>query len=127
MDALRTTFKPEFLNRIDDIIIFNSLGRTEISRIIDLQIRRLQALLQEKKIGMDLTERAKELLFKEGFDPNYGARPLKRAIQQLVQDKLAMKLLDGEILPGDRVSVDADLGRGEMVFEPIAAQPKAHA
>ncbi len=126
MEALRATFKPEFLNRIDDIIIFNSLGRAEISRIIDLQVQRLQALLQEKKIGMDLTDRAKELLFKEGYDPTYGARPLKRAIQQLIQDKLAMKLLEGEILPGDKVTVDADLGRGEMIFEAATAEPKPH-
>ncbi|HVN79817.1 MAG TPA: AAA family ATPase, partial [Terriglobia bacterium] len=124
MEALRATFKPEFLNRIDDIIIFNSLGHAEISRIIVLQVQRLQALLQEKKIELDLTEKAKELLFKEGYDPTYGARPLKRAIQQFIQDKLAMKLLEGEILPGDKVTVDADLGRGEMIFQTATAQPK---
>jgi ATP-dependent Clp protease ATP-binding subunit ClpB len=124
LQALRATFKPEFLNRIDDIIIFNSLGRAEISQIIDIQVRRLQALLQEKKITLELTQRAKELLFKEGYDPAYGARPLKRAIQQLIQDKLALKLLDGDILPGEKVILDADLGRGEMSFETATASPK---
>ena len=125
MEALRTAFKPEFLNRIDDIIIFNSLGRAEISKIIDIQLQRLQALLLEKKIALELTERAKELLFKEGYDPTYGARPLKRAIQQLIQDKLALKLLDGEILPGDKVFVDADLGRGTMTFETAEVERQA--
>jgi ATP-dependent Clp protease ATP-binding subunit ClpB len=127
MQTLRATFKPEFLNRIDDIIIFNSLGRAEISQIIDIQVRRLQALLQEKRIALELTQRAKELLFKEGYDPAYGARPLKRAIQQLIQDKLALKLLDGEILPGEKVILDADLGQGEMSFERVAAEPRVRA
>jgi ATP-dependent Clp protease ATP-binding subunit ClpB len=122
MEALRGTFKPEFLNRIDDIIIFNSLGRAEISRIIDIQLQKLQSLLSAKKISLDLTSRARELLFKEGYDPTYGARPLKRAVQQLIQDKLALKLLDGEILPGDTVKVDADLGRGEMTFETLQSE-----
>jgi ATP-dependent Clp protease ATP-binding subunit ClpB len=122
MEALRGTFKPEFLNRIDDIIIFNSLGRAEISRIIDIQLQKLQSLLSAKKISLDLTSRARELLFKEGYDPTYGARPLKRAVQQLIQDKLALKLLDGEILPGETVKVDADLGRGEMTFETLQSE-----
>lgn len=122
-EALRTTFKPEFLNRIDDIIIFKSLGRPEISRIIDIQLMRLQKLLAERKISLELTAEARELLFQEGYDPTYGARPLKRAIQQLIQDKLAMKLLDGDILPGDHVVADADKARGELSFEK-ATSPK---
>jgi ATP-dependent Clp protease ATP-binding subunit ClpB len=117
MEALRTTFKPEFLNRIDDIIIFNSLGPEEISRIVDIQLMRLQKLLATKKVTLELTDQARELLFKEGYDPTYGARPLKRAIQQLIQDKLALKLLDGDILPGDRVIADADWANGEMIFD----------
>ena len=123
-EALRATFKPEFLNRVDDIITFNSLGRNEISRIIDIQLQRLQSRLSEKKISLELTSRAKELLFKEGYDPTYGARPLKRALQQLIQDKLALKLLEGEILPGNTVHVDADLGRGEMKFEVLQSESK---
>jgi ATP-dependent Clp protease ATP-binding subunit ClpB len=124
MEALRATFKPEFLNRIDDIITFNSLGRSEINHIVDIQLKRLQSRLSEKKIFLELTKRAKELLFKEGYDPTYGARPLKRALQQLIQDKLALKLLDGEILPGSVVNVDADLGRGEMTFEVLQNESK---
>jgi ATP-dependent Clp protease ATP-binding subunit ClpB len=115
-EALRSTFKPEFLNRVDDLIIFNSLGHEEISRIIDLQFRRLQGMLEEKKIGLELTETAKEMLFMEGYDPAFGARPLRRALQHLVQDPLALKLLEGEILPGDQIRLEADLGQGKMRF-----------
>jgi ATP-dependent Clp protease ATP-binding subunit ClpB len=122
MEALRATFKPEFLNRVDDIIIFNSLGRSEISRIIDIQLIRLQQLLAAKKVTVELTNEARELLFKEGYDPTYGARPLKRAIQQLIQDKLALKLLDGDILPGDHIVADADWVKGELSFERAATR-----
>ena len=124
-EALRATFKPEFLNRIDDIIIFNALGRAEISRIVDIQLMRLQKLLADKKVSLELTAQARELLFKEGYDPAYGARPLRRALQQLIQDKLALKMLDGEILPGDHVVADADLDRGELVFERTASSKQA--
>jgi ATP-dependent Clp protease ATP-binding subunit ClpB len=121
-EALRSTFKPEFLNRVDDIIIFNSLGRAEISRIIDIQLMKLQALLASKKIGLELTDQARELLFREGYDPTYGARPLKRALQHLIQDKLALRLLDGDLLPGDHVVADADWGKGELTFDKSAAR-----
>jgi ATP-dependent Clp protease ATP-binding subunit ClpB len=124
-EVLRTTFKPEFLNRIDDIIIFNALGRPEISRIVDIQLMRLQKLLADKKVSLELTPQARELLFKAGYDPAYGARPLRRALQQLVQDKLALKMLDGEILPGDQVVADADSDRGELVFEKVASSKQA--
>ncbi len=126
LEALRSAFKPEFLNRVDDIIIFKLLGRPEISRIIDIQLQRLKAMLSERKISLELTEQAKELLFKEGFDPTYGARPLKRAIQQQIQDKLALKILDGEILAGDRILADADWKRGKLSFEKLRADEKVH-
>lgn len=116
-EALRATFKPEFLNRIDDLIVFNALGRAEIDRIVDIQLMRLQSVLADKKVSLELTARARELLLREGYDPAYGARPLRRALQQLIQDKLALKILDGEILPGDHVLADADLTRGELIFE----------
>ena len=107
-EALRQTFKPEFLNRIDDIIYFNPLGESEIVRIIDLQVEQLKKTLAEKKIRIEIEPSAKKLLFQRGYDPSFGARPLRRAIQTLIQDPLALKLLDGEILAGDTVSVDAD-------------------
>ncbi len=110
-------FRPEFINRIDEIVFFNSLGKAEIEKIIDLQLERLRRLLEERKIEIELTDKARELLFREGYDPQFGARPLKRAIQRAIQDPLAMKMLDGEIMPGDTVVADADLKKGEMLFE----------
>ena len=117
MEALHANFKPEFLNRVDDIIVFNPLGREQLVKIIDLRLEDVRRLLAERKISVELTDAARELLFTEGFDPAFGARPLKRAIQRLVQDPLAMKILDGEILHGDHVIVDADKRTGKMKFE----------
>jgi ATP-dependent Clp protease ATP-binding subunit ClpB len=116
MEALHGQFKPEFLNRVDDIIVFRPLGREQLVKIIELRLEDLRRLLAERKISIELTDAAKELLFTEGFDPNFGARPLKRAIQKLVQDPLALKILDGEVLHGDHVIVDADKRSGKMVF-----------
>ena len=116
MEALHGNFKPEFLNRVDDIIVFNPLGRDQLVKIIELRLEDLRRLLAERKISIELTDAAKELLFTEGFDPNFGARPLKRAIQKLIQDPLALKILDGEILNGDHVVVDADRAARKMVF-----------
>jgi len=110
-------FRPEFLNRIDEVVIFNALGKEQIEKIIELQLEHLRRLLAERKVQIELTGKARELLFREGYDPQFGARPLKRAIQRLIQDPLAMKILDGEILPGDSVSVDGDLTKGQMTFE----------
>ncbi|MXZ34005.1 MAG: ATP-dependent chaperone ClpB [Acidobacteria bacterium] len=124
-EVLRASFKPEFLNRIDDIIIFNALGREEISRIVDLQLERLKARLAERKIDLELTGRAREVLFNQGYDPDYGARPLRRALQRLIQDPLALKLLNGEVHSGDRLLVDADPGREAMVFQPAAVAEQA--
>jgi ATP-dependent Clp protease ATP-binding subunit ClpB len=120
--ALLEHFRPEFLNRVDEIVIFNPLGKENIKKIIDLQLGYLKNLLAERKIQIELTPRAHELLFREGYDPQFGARPLKRAIQRLIQDPLAMKLLDGEVLPGDTVEVDADLKKGTMSFERATAK-----
>ena len=114
MDALRATFRPEFLNRIDEIVIFNSLGQEEIKQIVDIQIGNLAKRLEQSKIRLELTEEAKELLARTGFDPVYGARPLKRTIQHLIQDSLATKILDGSIREGDRVVIGAK--DGEVVF-----------
>jgi ATP-dependent Clp protease ATP-binding subunit ClpB len=116
MNALHAHFKPEFLNRVDDIIVFRPLVKEQLVKIIDLRLEDVRRLLAERKISIELTDAAKELLFAEGFDPNFGARPLKRAIQKLIQDPLALKILDGEILHGDHVIVDADKRAGKMVF-----------
>jgi ATP-dependent Clp protease ATP-binding subunit ClpB len=131
MGALHGHFKPEFLNRVDDIIIFHPLGREQLVKIVDLRLEDLRRLLADRKISLELTDAAKELLFTEGYDPNFGARPLKRAIQKLVQDPLAMKILDGEVLHGDHAVVDADQKAGKMVFkvservgETVAAKAK---
>jgi ATP-dependent Clp protease ATP-binding subunit ClpB len=117
MTGLHGHFKPEFLNRVDDIIVFTPLGKEQLVKIIDLRLEDLRRLLAERKISIELTDAAKELLFTEGYDPNFGARPLKRAIQKMIQDPLALKILDGEVLHGDHVVVDADKSSGKMKFE----------
>ena len=117
MTALHGHFKPEFLNRVDDIIVFTPLGKEQLVKIIDLRLEDLRRLLAERKISIELTDAAKELLFTEGYDPNFGARPLKRAIQKLIQDPLALKILDGEVLHGDHVVADADKRSGKIKFE----------
>jgi ATP-dependent Clp protease ATP-binding subunit ClpB len=112
--ALREAFKPEFLNRVDEIVIFNALGREEIKHIVEIQLRRLDRLLADRKIRLEVTERAKSLLAEKGYDPVYGARPLKRTIQKMIQDPLALKILDGAFGEGDKITVDAT--GGELVF-----------
>ena len=112
--AARRISGPEFLNRVDDIIIFRPLGKEQLVKIIELRLEDVRRLLADRKISLELTDAAKELLFTQGYDPNFGARPLKRAIQKLVQDPLALKILDGEILHGDHIVVDADKKAGKM-------------
>ena len=115
MDALRATFRPEFLNRIDEIIIFNSLGPEEIKKIVGIQVDILAKRLAANKIILELTEEAKAFLAKTGFDPVYGARPLKRTIQHFIQDPLAVKILEGSIKDGDHLKVGVK--DDQMVFE----------
>jgi ATP-dependent Clp protease ATP-binding subunit ClpB len=117
MNALHGHFKPEFLNRVDDVIVFRPLGREQLVKIIELRLEDVRRLLAERKISLELTDAAKDVLFTEGFDPNFGARPLKRAIQKLVQDPLALKILDGEVQHGDHVIVDADKRTGKIIIE----------
>ncbi len=114
MEALKNTFRPEFLNRIDETIIFHSLGREEIKHIVDIQINLLKKRLEASKITLELTENAREYLADAGFDPVYGARPLKRAIQQIVQNPLSMRILEGQISEGSMVKMD--IKNGEVVF-----------
>jgi ATP-dependent Clp protease ATP-binding subunit ClpB len=105
---VRGYFRPEFINRIDEIVVFEPLGRAEIERIVDLQIDQLAERLAERKLTLVLTEDARAYLADEGYDPAFGARPLKRVIQREVQDPLALKLLSGEIREGDTVEVSTD-------------------
>jgi ATP-dependent Clp protease ATP-binding subunit ClpB len=117
MQALQQHFKPEFLNRVDDVVLFNPLGVEQLSKIVELRLEDLRRLLADRKISLELTDAAKRVLLGEGYDFNYGARPLKRAIQRLVQDPLALKILDGEVLHGDHVVVDAAPGGHAMAFK----------
>jgi ATP-dependent Clp protease ATP-binding subunit ClpB len=121
-DTLRQHFKPEFLNRIDDIIFFHALGLAHMKLIVDIQVRGLLARLEERKIHVELTEPAREFLVVEGYDPMYGARPLKRTLQRRVLDPLAMRVLEGEFTEGDRVIVDVgDNGLRFTKQEPVGA------
>ncbi len=106
--ALREAFKPEFLNRVDETIIFNNLGRDEIKSIVEIQLRRLRKNLANRKISLELSERAEMLIGDKGYDPAYGARPLKRTIQRLIQDPLAVKILAGEFKEGDLIKIDTE-------------------
>ena len=115
LSALRQHFRPEFLNRVDDIIIFRPLGKEQIEHIIELQLKRLEQLLAERKLTFELTPGAREVLATEGYDPAFGARPLKRAIQRLLQNPLAMAVLEGRFAEGDHIIVDRD-ARGELTF-----------
>ena len=116
MEALRAQFKPEFLNRIDDIVIFHSLGRDHIKAIVDIQIGLLRKRLAEKNLSIRMTEAARDLISQEGFDPVYGARPLKRVIQHRIQDALALKLLEGAFEEGQQIIIDA-AANGELLFK----------
>jgi ATP-dependent Clp protease ATP-binding subunit ClpB len=116
-NALHQYFKPEFLNRVDDIIVFRPLGKEQLVKIVELRLEDLRRQLAERKISLELTDAAKEMILTQGYDPAFGARPLKRAVQRLVQDPLALKILDGEVLHGDHVIVDADKKAGKLTFQ----------
>jgi ATP-dependent Clp protease ATP-binding subunit ClpB len=120
MEALRSTFRPEFLNRIDDVIVFHRLSKDLIHGIVKLQLKQLAKLLDQKELTLEVDPKAVDELAREGYDPVYGARPLKRLIQKKIQDRLALMLLNGEILPGDTVHLRAEKKTGELVFEKSA-------
>ncbi len=122
MDLVRQSFRPEFLNRVDDIVIFRPLGEEQLESIIDLRLADLRKLLGERKMTLELTGEARRQLLLTGYDRQYGARPLKRAIQRLIQDPLAVKILDGEMVAGDTVRVDADPLHNRMRFEVVERQ-----
>ncbi len=118
-EALRAHFKPEFLNRIDETIIFHQLERGQIRRIVDIQLERVQKLLEERRIALDVSDAARELLAEKGYDPHYGARPLKRVIQRMLQDPLAMKILEGAFPDGSKVRVDARPAGDALELSPV--------
>ncbi|MBR4773382.1 MAG: AAA family ATPase, partial [Bacteroidales bacterium] len=113
--SLKKTFAPEFLNRIDDIIYFNSLGREEIHKIIDIELRGLFARIRKMGFGVEMDDKAKDFLVKKGWDEQYGARPLRRAIQRYIEDDLADEIIKADILPGDTIRVTAD--EDKITFE----------
>ena len=117
MESLRAQFRPEFLNRVDEVIVFHSLSREDIEKIVDIQLSTLSARLASRHIRIEMTPEAKELIVTEGYDPNYGARPLKRTIQRRILDPLAVKVLDGHFSDGDTITVDAS--EGEMGFRKV--------
>jgi ATP-dependent Clp protease ATP-binding subunit ClpB len=123
--GVEATFKPEFINRLDDIVEFQSLERGEIARIVDMQVDQLAGRVRERGVEVELTDDARTLIANLGYDPNYGARPLKRVIQKQLVDKLALALLDGRFGEGDVVRVDAS--GGELAFEKagVASEPAA--
>jgi ATP-dependent Clp protease ATP-binding subunit ClpB len=121
--GVEANFKPEFINRLDDIVEFDVLTREQISEIVELQVARLISRVREREISVELTDQAKTLLGNLGYDPTYGARPLKRVIQKRLVDPLAMAILEGRFVAGDTVKVDA--AEGELVLEPAEAAAAA--
>jgi len=122
-DSLHEFFRPEFLNRIDEIVEFKALTREQLADIVELQLARLRGRLAEHGLSLELTAAAKDVLADAGWDPAYGARPLKRALQRLVENPLALRMLEGDFTEGDRIRVDAQ--NGELVFEKVAAAEPA--
>ena len=116
-EAMRDFFRPEFLNRIDEIVEFRPLTREQIGEIVGLQLERLRERLAERGLGLELTDAAEEVLAEAGWDPSYGARPLKRAIQRLLENPLALRLLEGDFVDGDTIRVEAE--NGDLVFERV--------
>ena len=118
LEELRSQLRPEFLNRIDEVIVFQPLSREQIGMIVEIQLARLRRLLAGRKLTLELTPAAREQVGEEGYDPIYGARPLKRVIQQRIQNPLALRLLQGEFRPGDTVFVDVEPG-GSFTFSAV--------
>ena len=116
MAALRAQFKPEFLNRVDETILFHQLERKDLARLVEIQLARVQKLLEERRIELVVSDEAKALLAEKGYDPHYGARPLKRVVQRMLQDPLAIKILEGEFPDGSKIRVDARVSGEALEF-----------
>ncbi|HET7103209.1 MAG TPA: ATP-dependent chaperone ClpB [Terracidiphilus sp.] len=125
MHVMRESFRPEFLNRVDDIVIFRPLGAAQLGQILDLRLNEVRRLLEDRQISLELTEPARQLILAAGSDAAYGARPLKRALQRMVQDPLAMKILDGEVLHGSHMRIDVNRKSNELRFEPMGREAMA--
>jgi ATP-dependent Clp protease ATP-binding subunit ClpB len=123
MDVVQGYFRPEFINRVDEIIVFRQLTRDQLAQIVEIQLGQLQRRLSERKIQLQVTQAAKELLAERGWDPVYGARPLKRTIQRLLADPLAVLILEGRFREGDTVRVDVE--DGELQFSSVAVEEPA--
>jgi ATP-dependent Clp protease ATP-binding subunit ClpB len=117
MELVRANFRPEFLNRIDEIILFHGLTLEHLKQIVEIQLRHLKKRLAERKIILKISDAAKEHIAREGYDPVYGARPLKRAIQKDIQNPLAFKILEGQFKDGDTVAIDYSSSEGDLVFQ----------
>ncbi len=125
MRTVREHFRPEFLNRVDDIVLFRPLGAAQMSQILELRLNEIRKLLEDRAISLELTEPARQLILATGSDAAYGARPLKRALQRMVQDPLALKILDGEVLHGAHVRIDVDRTSNQLRFEPMGREAMA--
>jgi ATP-dependent Clp protease ATP-binding subunit ClpB len=125
MRVLREHFRPEFLNRVDDMVIFRPLGAAQMSKILDLRLNEVSKLLEDRQISLELTEPARQLILAAGSDAAYGARPLKRALQRMVQDPLAIKILNGEVQHGEHVRIDVDRKTNQLHFEPMSKEAMA--
>jgi ATP-dependent Clp protease ATP-binding subunit ClpB len=125
MRVLREHFRPEFLNRVDDMVIFRPLGQAQLSQILDLRVNELGKLLEDRQISLELSEPARQLILAAGSDAAYGARPLKRALQRMIQDPLAIKILNGEVLHGEHVRIEVDRKTNQLHFEPMTREAMA--
>jgi ATP-dependent Clp protease ATP-binding subunit ClpB len=125
MRILREHFRPEFLNRVDDTVIFHSLGHAQMGQILELRLNEVRKLLEDRQISLELTEPARQLILAAGSDAAYGARPLKRALQRMIQDPLAIKILNGELLHGSHVRIDVDRHSNQLHFEPMGREAMA--
>jgi ATP-dependent Clp protease ATP-binding subunit ClpB len=123
LDELRRHFRPEFLNRVDEIVVFQALGEEQLQKIVEIQLARLEARLAERRIALALTEAARTHLVRVGYDPVYGARPLKRAIQRELETPLGRRILAGEVREGQTVQIDYDIDRGALTFGAAAPVP----
>ncbi|MCS7017134.1 MAG: AAA family ATPase, partial [Gemmatales bacterium] len=123
LEELRLHFRPEFLNRVDEIVVFHALSEAHLQKIVDIQLARLQKRLQERRITLQVTNAAKAYLAKQGYDPHYGARPLKRLIQREVETALAKRLLAGEVRDGQTVELDYDSRSDKLIFRVVTPNP----